>query len=111
MQSIDTTINVEFGDLFEAEGGKAVAVNEFFDSRLGEPVARRSLHGQLIERKFQDDSERFDKLVAEELRNKPFEEVERTGGNNKRYEIGTTAVIRVVSRSAPGSPPPPASTT
>ena len=95
MQSIDTTISVEFGDLFEAEGGKAIAVNEFFDSQLGEPVARRSLHGQLIERKFQDHPETFDKLVAEELRNEPFEEVERTGGNNKRYEIGTTAVIKI----------------
>lgn len=95
MQSIDTTINVEFGDLFKAEGGKAIAVNEFFDSQLGEPVARRSLHGQLIERKFQDHSERFDELIAEELKDETSEEVERPGGNKKRYEIGTTAVIGV----------------
>ena len=95
MQSIDTTINVEFGDLFEAEGGKAIAVNEFFDSQLGDPVARSSLHGQLIERKFQDHSEKFDELIVEELKNEHFEEVVRTGGKNRKYEIGTTAIIKV----------------
>lgn len=95
MQSIDTTINVEFGDLFRAEGSKAIAVNEFFDSQLGDPVARSSLHGQLIEQKFQDHSEKFDELIVEELKNEPSKKVERPGGKNRKYEIGTTAVIKV----------------
>lgn len=95
MQSIDTTVNVEFGDLFKAEGSKAIAVNEFFDSQLGNPVARRSLHGQLIEGMFQDHSERFDELVNEELTDEAFEEIERPDGKNRQYKIGTTAVIKV----------------
>lgn len=95
MKSIDTTVHVEFGDLFKAPGSKAIAVTEFFDSQLGDPVARRSLHGQLIEQMFQDHPERFDNLVNEELRDEPFEEVQRPDGKKKRYEIGTTAVIDV----------------
>ncbi len=93
IKSIDTTVEVMFGDLFEAEGLKAIAVNEFFDSTLGEPVARSSLHGQLIERMFQDRSEQFDKLVDEELRDILYEEAEHLPGKRRKYPIGTTVVV------------------
>lgn len=95
MKPIDATVEVEFGDLFEAQGMKAIAVNEFFDSQLGAPVARPSLHGQLIERIFQDRPEQFDQLIDKELRGIPFEEAERPAGRRKRYAIGTTPVIGV----------------
>lgn len=95
MKSIDATVEVKFGDLFEAQGLKVIAVNEFFDSQLGDPVARSSLHGQLIERMFQDRPEQFDGLIDKELRGIPFGEVERPTGRGKRYEIGTTPVVGV----------------
>ncbi len=93
MKAIDVTVEVKFGDLFEAPGIKAIAVNESFDSELGQPVARSSLHGQLIERMFQDHPEQFDKLIDETLRSIPFEEAERPSGKVRRYPIGTTAVV------------------
>lgn len=95
LKPVDTKIEVEYGDLFKVEGIKAIAVNEFFDSRLGEPVARSSLHGQLIERMFQDRTEQFDKLIDEELRSQSFEEVESIAGKKKRYPIGTTPIVDV----------------
>ncbi|MBA3475107.1 MAG: hypothetical protein H0T57_18110 [Rubrobacter sp.] len=95
MKPIDVTIEVAFGDLFTTQGIKAIAVNEFFDSSLGEPVARSSLHGQLIERMFQDRPEQFDELVDKELRSTQFEETKRSAGRKRKYPIGTTPVVDV----------------
>lgn len=92
---INTTIEVEFGDLFEAQGIKVIPVNEFFDSEIGEPVAPSSLHGQLIERRFGSHSASFEALVDEELKDTTPETVTRKDGREKRYPIGTTPVIKV----------------
>jgi len=95
IKSIDTTIEVKFGDIFESEGLKAIPVNEFFDSDLGNHVASLSIHGQLIERFFSGHSESFDKLVENELDGKPYESVKRKSGRERRYSVGTTPVIDV----------------
>jgi hypothetical protein len=95
IKAINTTIEVEFGDLFEAQGLKVIPVNEFFDSELGEPVARRSLHGQLIERYFGSHPASFEALVDEELKDETSETITRKDGRDKRYPIGTTPVIKV----------------
>lgn len=95
IKSIDTTIEVSCGDLFEAQGFKVIAVNEFFDSQLGQPVSRSSLHGQLIERKFEDHPEQLDQLIDSDLCNASFESIERSIGKQKRYPIGTTPMIAI----------------
>lgn len=87
-------IEVVFGDLFEQEGIRAVAVNEFFDSKLGKSVSDRSLHGMLIKKCFGGHAEPFDKQVSAQLENEPVDLVpEKTEGKNQRYKIGTTAVL------------------
>ena len=40
----NTIIEVVFGDLFQQDGIRAIAVNDFFDSKLGRPVSDTSLH-------------------------------------------------------------------
>src|SRR5713226_5203300 len=40
----NTVIEVIFGDLFKQDGIRAIAVNEFFDSKLGKPVSDKSVH-------------------------------------------------------------------
>ena len=40
----NSTIEVVFGDLFEQDGIRVIAVNEFFDSELGKPVSDKSVH-------------------------------------------------------------------
>jgi hypothetical protein len=42
----NTVIEVIFGDLFNQDGIRAIAVNEFFDSKIGKPVSDKSIHGQ-----------------------------------------------------------------
>lgn len=89
-----TRIEVVFGDLFVQEGIRAIAVNDFFDSKLGRPVSDRSLHGMLIQKCFGGHPEPFDKQVTEQLTNVYSELVpEKVEGKNQRYAIGTTAML------------------
>ncbi len=95
IKAIDTTVEIEFGDLFESHNSKVIAVTEFFDSEIGVPVAPRSVHGQLIDRCFGGRSDVFDSLVESELSSEPYTSVVRAKGKSKRYSIGTTPVIQV----------------
>ena len=97
IKSIDTTIKIKFGNIFESEGLKVIPVNEFFDSDLGDHVSSLSIHGQLIESFFSGHPESFDKLVENELDGKPYEYVNRESGRERRYSVGTTPVIDVNS--------------
>jgi hypothetical protein len=89
----DTTIEVLFGDLFVQDGVRAIAVNEFFDSALGKPVSEKSLHGFFLSKCFGGYPQAFDKQVDEQLANEPHEEVPRTEGKTKKYNIGATAML------------------
>lgn len=93
-----TKIEIVFGDLFTQEGIRAVAVNEFFDSKLGKPVSDRSLHGMLIQKCFGGHPEPFDKQITEQLVNVVATMVpEKIEGKNQRYDIGTTAMLEANS--------------
>lgn len=95
INSLNTTINVAFGDLFKAPGMKVIPVNEFFDSQLGAPVSYLSLHGQLINHKFDNSPQNFDQQVSQDLQAAQYQKVPRKFGNTKKYPIGTTAVVEV----------------
>ena len=89
----NTVIEVVFGDLFKQEGVRAIPVNEFFDSKIGNPVSPKSVHGAFIERVFGGRSESFDKQVDEQLRDVPHHDIKREEGKSKQYPIGSTALI------------------
>jgi hypothetical protein len=91
----NTIIEVIFGDLFKQDGIRVIAVNEFFDSKLGKPVSDKSIHGLFIQRCFGGCPEAFDKQVDEQLRNLKGEEVKKVEGKSKCYPIGSTALITV----------------
>jgi len=55
----NTRIEVQFGDIFREDGLRVIPVNEFFDSELGLPVSKRSLHGILISRCFGGHSQAY----------------------------------------------------
>jgi len=91
----NTIIEVVFGDLFKQEGIRAIAVNEFFDSKLGKPVSDRSIHGIFLQKCFGGYQESFDKQIDVQLKDIESWEVEKIEGKTKRYQIGTTALITV----------------
>lgn len=94
----DSSIAVEFGDIFSKDGCIAIQVNEFFDSLLGEHVSPHSLHGLFIRNVLGGQSVSFDALVTSALADVPFATVPRPNGNSKRYQIGTTASVDVNSK-------------
>jgi hypothetical protein len=91
----NTTIEVIFGDLFKQEGIRAIAVSEFFDSKLGKPVSDKSVHGLFLQKCFGGRPESFDKQVDEQLKDIEYSEVAKVEGKSKCYPIGTTALITV----------------
>ena len=91
----NTTIEVLFGDIFDQDGVRAIAVNEFFDSKLGKPVSDKSLHGIFLNKCFGGHPEPFDKQVDEQLKETKSIEFTRTEGKNKSFPIGSSALIIV----------------
>jgi hypothetical protein len=91
----NTVIEIVFGDLFEQSGIRAIAVNEFFDSKIGKPVSDKSLHGIFLQKCFGGHPEPFDKQVDEELKAIKHNEVAKIDGKTKLFPIGTTAMISV----------------
>lgn len=90
----NTVIEVLFGDIFALDGLRVIAVNDFFDSTLGKPVSDKSLHGLFLTKCFGGHAEAFDKQVNQQLQGVRFEVTERSEGKTRRFDIGTTAVIK-----------------
>lgn len=68
-------------------------MNDFFDSEIGIPVSSKTLHGILIENHMKGKN--FDDIVDKQLVNLPFQVIPaKKNGKQKRYLIGTTALIK-----------------
>jgi Domain of unknown function (DUF6430) len=92
----NTVIEVLFGDLFSQEGIRAIGVSEFFDSKIGQPVSARSVHGAFLQKCFPGGVESFDTQVTEQLKGLQGSSVpEKAEGKTMCYPIGTTALIKV----------------
>jgi hypothetical protein len=93
LKNTNTKVEITFGDLFETDGHKVIAVSEYFDSKIGKPVSPRSLHGIFLEKILEGHIEILDNAVNNQLRDKVTEEVNRVDGKNLKYELGTTITI------------------
>ena len=91
----NTIIEVVFGDLFQQDGIRAIAVNDFFDSKLGRPVSDTSLHGIFLKKCFGGHPEPFDKEVNEQLKSIESVECEKIEGKTKSFPIGSSVLILV----------------
>lgn len=92
----NTKVDVLFGNIFQMKGHWVVAVNEFFDGRLGQCVSPNSIHGQLIQKIFNGDTARFEAQADSDLRSiTPIVKKRGTGCRENSYPVGTTAAIDV----------------
>lgn len=91
----NTVIEVLFGDLFDQSGIRVIAVNEFFDSKIGKPVSDKSLHGIFLQKCFGGHPEPFDKQVDVQLKEVISIDVTKSDGKTKCYPIGSSALIAV----------------
>jgi hypothetical protein len=90
-----TTIEILYGDISKQDGCRAIAVSEYFDTQLGNPVSDRSLHGAFLKRCFGGVQEGIDKQIEEQLANVDSTTRPKVEGKVKCYSIGTTALIQV----------------
>jgi len=91
----NTVIEVLFGDLFEQSGIRVIAVNEYFDSKIGKPVSDKSLHGIFLQKCFGGHPEPFDKQVDAQLKEIVSSDCAKSDGKTKIYPIGSSALIDV----------------
>jgi hypothetical protein len=89
----DSKITICYGDLLAQDTDVIVAVNEFFDGRLGQIVSESSIHGQFIRKYFHSDETAFRNAVQGQLAAKQGEITPRQIEPRERYPIGT--VVRV----------------
>lgn len=88
----DSSVIIEFGDILKKEGCVAIAVNDCFDSGLGEHISPNSLHGKFIA-EILGSTDLFDSLVEKPLSRIDFEEVQRASGKRRRYAVGTAVPV------------------
>ncbi|WP_344696434.1 macro domain-containing protein [Sphingomonas rosea] len=88
-----TRLTLKYGNLFKEDADWLIGVNEFFDSRIGDVVAKGSIHGQVICDYFGGDEAKFRTQVTPALQPFTGTTIPRTVGETTRYEIGTTAVL------------------
>ncbi len=98
IRNTDTSVRIYFADLLKMDGHKVVSVNEYFDSEIGDLVSPKSLHGVFIEKTLAGRSQLFERLVESALAKTQFETVARPRGKQKKYPIGTTAVVTLTDQ-------------
>ena len=90
----NTKIEILFGDLFIQPGLRGIGVTEYFESEIGVPVSKNSLHGVLLKKLF-GLNPGFDNQLKAQLSKIPAKDVcNKPAGKAKSYPIGTTALIQ-----------------
>ena len=91
-----TTVVIKSGDIFKEDGLKAIAFNEYFDTRVDDKIiAKKSLNGQFILNHIDDvDKLNSDIESDDDLKNSIIgKEVKRKQGKTTKYKLGGSILI------------------
>ena len=91
-----TTLIVKSGDIFEEDGLKAIAFNEYFDTTVDDKIiAKKSLNGQFILNHIDDVAKLNSDIESDDdLKNSIVEkEVTRKQGKMTQYKLGSSILI------------------
>ncbi|WP_336778723.1 macro domain-containing protein [Pantoea sp. USHLN256] len=91
-----STVTIKTGDIFAEQGLKAIAFNEYFDTKVDNIViAHQSLNGQFVTDQLTCSVQQLDTYIDEySYEEEDFAEINltRLSGKNQRYKIGTICV-------------------
>lgn len=91
----DTNIVVKYGNLFDQDGWKAIAVNDFFDSQVDENhIASNTLHGYTLKTYWGGNIDDWNQQVTSDLSNTTSKTKRRSSGKRELYPVGTTAIAK-----------------
>lgn len=87
---------IKTGDIFEQEGLKVIAFNEYFDTQVDDIIiSSKSLNGIFINKYFSNSVDKLDEYIGAyqfENENKLEENNIRTAGKKKKFKIGTVCL-------------------
>lgn len=92
-----TSVEIKAGDIFEQEGLKAIAFNEYFDTQVDDRIiTRKSLNGQVIEKYF-PDVDKLNHIIASDKDLNTSENILETNvvreGNTTKYRLGSSILV------------------
>lgn len=87
----NSIIEIEAGDLFDCEGFKMIAFNEYYDTLVdNEIVSERTLNGKYIKRFYPDASGLDEKILTNShARDCILSSIQRARGKCDKYKLGT----------------------
>nr|WP_319515786.1 macro domain-containing protein [uncultured Cohaesibacter sp.] len=90
-------VNIKVGDIFEQEGLKAIAFNEYFDTEVDNIlIAENSLNGIFIKNHLRVSVEELDSHIEKhpfDCDEKLEENIDRKRGKKQKYKIGTICLF------------------
>ena len=91
----DTKITIKVGDLFKEEEHLVIGMNDVFDTEIGDIISKDSIQGQFLAKIYGNDRLRLNKDLDVALAGIAHRAIDQTKikGKNKRYPLGTTAVL------------------
>ncbi len=90
----DVKITIKAGDILRENGHLIIGFSDTFDTEIGDIISRNSLQGQFLESIYRNDRKRLDEDLDAALVDMDSEEDQtKTIGKNRRYKIGTIAVL------------------
>lgn len=88
-----STVIIKSGDIFEQEGFKIIAFNEYFDTQVDDRIiSRQSLNGIFLNKYFSESTAELDRYIEQYQFDSDvvIDEVENRGSGKKiKYNIGT----------------------
>lgn len=99
MKSISLSIHgsnfeIKSGDIFESPELKVINFNEYFDTQVDDKIiAKNSLNGQFIQKVLNNNTEKLDKEIEIQLKEKTVEKNDnRKLGKKNKYNLGEIVV-------------------
>ncbi len=90
----DVKITIKKGNILKEKGHLIIGFSDTFDTEIGDIISKNSLQGQFLESIYGNNRDRLDKDIEVALSDIDSKEDQtKEKGKNKRYEIGTVAVL------------------
>lgn len=96
-KNLNSKVVIKEGDIFEQEGFKVIAFNEYFDTQVDDKIiAKKSLNGKYINKFYSDNVAQLD----EKIQSYAFEcdslceiNTERKEGKQQKFKLGTVCEV------------------